>query len=108
MLSISFSPLVPDYALWILGAAVALLAILALVSRGPVAIVRALALALVLLALANPSLVQEDRGARPSLCRQSTPAPVSSQPCRDRCAFGSSGGSGTVRLPRGSLLMRAP
>jgi uncharacterized membrane protein len=61
LLSISFSPLVPDYALWILGAAVALLAILALVSRGPVAIVRALALALVLLALANPSLVQEDR-----------------------------------------------
>src|ERR687894_1034341 len=34
---------------------------LALVSRGPVAIVRALALALLIAALANPSLVQEER-----------------------------------------------
>jgi hypothetical protein len=61
LLSISFAPLIPDYALWALGAAVALLAILALVSRGPVAIIRAAGLGLVLLALANPSLVQEER-----------------------------------------------
>ena len=61
MLSIGFSPLVPTYALWALGAVVVLMALLALVSRGPVAILRAVALGLVLLALANPALVQEDR-----------------------------------------------
>ncbi|ANY79888.1 hypothetical protein BB934_18040 [Microvirga ossetica] len=61
MLSIGFSPLIPAYALWALGAVVALLAILALISRGPIAILRAVALGLVLLALANPALVQEDR-----------------------------------------------
>ncbi|HEV2559965.1 MAG TPA: hypothetical protein VGU45_15200 [Microvirga sp.] len=61
MLSVSFSPLIPDYVLWALGVVVALLAVLALVSRGGIAIIRAFALALVLLALANPSLVQEER-----------------------------------------------
>ncbi|MBM6592803.1 hypothetical protein [Microvirga pudoricolor] len=61
MLSVSFSPLIPAYALWALGAVAVLLGLLALVSRGPVAIVRALALALILLAVANPSLVQEER-----------------------------------------------
>ncbi|HEV2602180.1 MAG TPA: hypothetical protein VGU24_00825 [Microvirga sp.] len=61
MLSLTFSPLVPAYALWALGAAAALLVVLALLSRGTIAIVRAFALALVLLALANPSLVQEER-----------------------------------------------
>jgi hypothetical protein len=61
LLSLTFSPLIPDYALWALGAVVALLIALAVVSRGPIAIVRALALALVFLALANPSLVQEER-----------------------------------------------
>jgi hypothetical protein len=60
-LSISFSPLIPDYALWAAGAVVALLAVLALLSRGPVAILRAVALGLILLALANPALVQEER-----------------------------------------------
>jgi len=61
VLSISFSPLIPTYALWAIGAVAALLAGLAIISRGPVAILRAIALALVLLALANPSLVQEER-----------------------------------------------
>jgi hypothetical protein len=61
VLSLTFSPLVPAYALWALGAAAALLVVLALLSRGTIAIVRAFALALVLLALANPSLVQEER-----------------------------------------------
>jgi hypothetical protein len=61
VLSISFSPLIPAYALWAVGIAAALLAILAVISRGPVAILRAVALGLVLLALANPSLVQEER-----------------------------------------------
>src|SRR3954452_15911346 len=61
MLTLSFSPLVPSLWLWLLGAAAAALVVLAVVSRGPVAVVRALALAFVLLALANPSLVEEER-----------------------------------------------
>ena len=61
MLSVSFSPLVPLAVLAVLGAAVAVLAVIAMLSRGAVAMVRAFALALVLLALSNPSLVQEDR-----------------------------------------------
>src|SRR3954468_11778118 len=61
MLTLSFSPLVPSLWLWLLGAAAAALVVLAVVSRGPVAVVRALAFALVLLALANPSLVEEER-----------------------------------------------
>ncbi|HEX8166262.1 MAG TPA: hypothetical protein VF601_10810 [Beijerinckiaceae bacterium] len=61
MLTLGFSPLIPAWALWALAAAVAALALLAAVSRGPVALVRALALALVLAALANPSLIQEER-----------------------------------------------
>jgi hypothetical protein len=43
------------------GAVALVLAVLAVLSRGPVAILRAIALALVLLALANPALVQEER-----------------------------------------------
>src|SRR5919112_741816 len=61
MLTVSFSPLVPDYVLWALAGLAALFVLLALVSRGPVALVRALALALLLAALANPSVVQEER-----------------------------------------------
>ncbi|MET0428579.1 MAG: hypothetical protein ABW026_08775, partial [Microvirga sp.] len=61
MLSVSFSPLLPTAALLALGAVAGILAIIALASRGPVAIVRAIALALVLLAVANPSLVEEER-----------------------------------------------
>ncbi|MFC4172218.1 hypothetical protein ACFOYU_09130 [Microvirga sp. GCM10011540] len=61
MLSISFSPLIPTYALWAVGAVAALLALVAVLSRGPVAILRAIALGMILLALANPALVQEER-----------------------------------------------
>ena len=61
MLSVTFSPLIPDLALYALGAVVALLAVLAILSRGAIAVIRAVALALVLLALANPSLIQEER-----------------------------------------------
>ena len=53
------SPLVPNTRSG--RSASAALAALAIVSRGTVAIIRAAALALVLLALANPSLVQEER-----------------------------------------------
>ncbi len=61
MLSVSFSPLVPEYVLWAFAAVVAALAIFAVVTRGPVALLRAVALVLILLALANPSLIQEER-----------------------------------------------
>jgi hypothetical protein len=61
LLTVSFSPLVPPLVLYGLAAVVALLAVLAVVSRGAIALVRALALGLVLLALANPALVQEER-----------------------------------------------
>src|SRR5918994_617783 len=55
MLTVSFSPLVPDYLLWALAALAVVFVALALVSRGPVAIVRALALALLIAALAPPN-----------------------------------------------------
>ena len=60
-LGIAFSPLVPDYVLWAAaGLAIVLLALLFVIrSRG--AAIRAIALAFVVLALANPSLTREDR-----------------------------------------------
>ena len=61
MLTLSFAPLLPIWALAALGLVALALAALAIVSRGPVAILRALALALVLAALSGPSLVQEER-----------------------------------------------
>ena len=61
MLSLSFTPLLP----WPVLAGFAVLVVvfvgLAFLARGRSAILRALALALVLLAIANPSLVREDR-----------------------------------------------
>ncbi len=66
-LGISFAPLVPPTVLWTaVAVAVAVAALLILVrSRG--ALVRAIALAFVALALANPSLTREDREALPSV-----------------------------------------
>ncbi|GJE25287.1 hypothetical protein [Methylobacterium organophilum] len=61
MLSLSFTPLVPWPVLAAFGVVVALFTVLALVARGRTALLRAIALALVLAALANPSLVREDR-----------------------------------------------
>jgi len=61
MLSLSFTPLVPWPVLAGFGVLVAVFSVLALLARGRTAILRALALGLVLLAIANPSLVREDR-----------------------------------------------
>ncbi|WP_238283005.1 hypothetical protein, partial [Methylobacterium goesingense] len=61
MLSLSFTPLVPWPVMIGFGVLVAVFAVLAFLARGRTAILRALALALVLLAIANPSLVREDR-----------------------------------------------
>src|SRR5665647_660261 len=66
-LGVSFAPLVPDYVVWAaLGVAV-LIAALLLIARSRGAPVRAIALALMVLALANPSLTREDRDPIPSV-----------------------------------------
>jgi len=58
---IAFSPLVPDAVLWAAVAVAAAIVILLFVGRTRGAAVRALALALMVAALANPSLTREDR-----------------------------------------------
>jgi hypothetical protein len=66
-LGVSFAPLAPAYVVWAaFGVAVLLAATLLLVrSRG--ALMRAVAMALMVLALANPSLTREDREPIPSV-----------------------------------------
>src|ERR1700682_5104572 len=58
---IAFSPLVPAYVLWVALAVTLLLAVMLVMARSRGALVRSLALALFVLALANPSLTREDR-----------------------------------------------
>lgn len=58
---IAFTPLVPALVLWIALAAIVVIAALLLLSRARGAAVRVTALALILLALANPSFTREDR-----------------------------------------------
>ena len=66
-LGISFAPLVPDYVVWAaLGVAV-LIGALLMVSRSRGAWIRVIALLLMVLALANPSLTREDRDPIPSV-----------------------------------------
>jgi membrane protein implicated in regulation of membrane protease activity len=59
--SLSFTPLVPDAVLIAAAILAALAALAALVVRGPVALLRAAALAVLVLALANPAFVSEER-----------------------------------------------
>ncbi len=58
---IAFTPLVPSLVLWLALGAIVVIAVLLLVSRARGAAVRVAALALILLALANPSFTREDR-----------------------------------------------
>jgi hypothetical protein len=58
---IAFTPLVPMLVLWIALAAIAAISALLLLGRARGAAVRVAALALILLALANPSFTREDR-----------------------------------------------
>src|SRR5438445_5874163 len=58
---IAFTPLVPTLVLWIAVAAIVVIAGLLLLGRARGAAVRVIALALILLALANPSFTREDR-----------------------------------------------
>jgi len=60
-LGVAFSPLVSPEILWAAAAAAFVLSLLLVVSRSRGAAVRALAFALIVLALANPSLTREDR-----------------------------------------------
>jgi hypothetical protein len=60
-LGIAFAPLVPDYVVWAaLGVAIAV-AVLLVLARSRGALIRAAALGLMVLALANPSFTREDR-----------------------------------------------
>src|ERR1700751_5788442 len=58
---IAFTPLVPSIVLWISVAAIIVIAALLLLGRARGAAVRVTALALIVLALANPSFTREDR-----------------------------------------------
>src|ERR1700729_3123468 len=58
---IAFTPLVPTFVLWMALAAIVVIAALLLLGRARGAAVRVAALALILLALANPSFTREDR-----------------------------------------------
>ena len=58
---IAFTPLVPSLVLWLAVAAIVVIAGLLLLGRARGAAVRVTALALILLALANPSFTREDR-----------------------------------------------
>lgn len=58
---IAFTPLVPSLVLWLAVAAIVVIAALLLLGRARGATVRVAALALILLALANPSFTREDR-----------------------------------------------
>ena len=58
---IAFTPLVPSLVLWLALATVAVIAALLLLGRARGAAVRVTALALIVLALANPSFTREDR-----------------------------------------------
>jgi hypothetical protein len=64
---ISFSPLIPPYVLWAAFAAAAVVVALSFLARGRGAALRALALALIIAALANPSFTREDREPLPSV-----------------------------------------
>jgi hypothetical protein len=58
---IAFTPLVPTLVLWLAAAAIVAIAALLLLGRARGAAIRVTALALILLALANPSFTREDR-----------------------------------------------
>src|SRR5690348_3873984 len=58
---LAFSPLVPDWVIWAALGVAAVIALLLFVTRTRGAAIRTIALALLVLALANPSLTREDR-----------------------------------------------
>jgi len=66
-LGMSFAPLVPAYLVWVAFAVALLISAILLIVRSRGAPLRAAALGLMVLALANPSLTREDRDPIPSV-----------------------------------------
>src|SRR3569623_911741 len=66
-LGVSFAPLVPDYVVWAAFGAAVVSSVLLLLARSRGAALRAIALGLMALALANPSFTREDRDPIPSV-----------------------------------------
>jgi hypothetical protein len=66
-LGVSFAPLVPAYVVWAAFGASLLISAVLLLARSRGAAMRAVALGLMVLALANPSLTREDRDPIPSV-----------------------------------------
>jgi hypothetical protein len=66
-LGVAFAPLVPDYVVWAAFGVSVVISILLLVARSRGSALRALALGLMVLALANPSFTREDRDPIPSV-----------------------------------------
>src|SRR5579862_388349 len=66
-LGVSFAPLMPDHVVWAAFGAAVLISALLLLARSRGALMRAIALGLMVLALANPSLTREDRDPIPSV-----------------------------------------
>jgi hypothetical protein len=60
-LGIAFAPLVPEYVVWAALALAVVISVLLVLARSRGALIRAVALALMVLALANPSFTREDR-----------------------------------------------
>src|SRR3569623_24115 len=66
-LGVAFAPLVPQYVVWTAFGVAVFLSVLLLVARSRGALVRTLAMALLVLARANPSMTREDRDPIPSV-----------------------------------------
>jgi hypothetical protein len=66
-LGVSFAPLVPAYVVWAAFAVAIVISVMLLLTRGRGAVMRAIAMGLMILALANPSLTREDRDPIPSI-----------------------------------------
>jgi hypothetical protein len=66
-LGVSFAPLVPAYVVWAAFAVSFLIAVILLLTRSRAALLRSVAFAFMVLALANPSLTREDRDPIPSV-----------------------------------------
>jgi hypothetical protein len=66
-LGVSFAPLVPAYVVWAAFGVSFLIAVILLLTRSRGALLRSIALVLMVLALANPSLTREDRDPIPSV-----------------------------------------
>jgi hypothetical protein len=66
-LGVAFAPLLPAYVVWAAFGAAVLMAVLLLLARSRGAVVRAIAMGMMVLALANPSFTREDRDPIPSV-----------------------------------------